>query len=192
MSEVKANLRRHALSRRDLVSHDEAHAAALALRIAGVALAERLAAGARPVVSVYWPIRSELNTRLLIEALHEKGFPVALPVMVAVKRPLLFHAFAPEDELVKGPFGLSEPSSDKPMLEPAIVFAPLAAFDRKGFRLGYGAGMYDATIAALRQSREVVAVGVAFAIQEADAIPIEPHDQKLDYIVTERETICCG
>ena len=192
MSEVKANLRRHALSRRDLVSHEEAHAAAQALGASGLALAERLAAGARPAVSVYWPIRSELNTRLLIEALHEKGFAVALPVMVAVKRPLLFHAFAPGDELVKGPFGLSEPSSDKPTLEPTIVFAPLAAFDRKGFRLGYGGGVYDATLAALRQNHKVVAIGVAFAVQEADAIPTEPHDQKLDYIITERETICCG
>ncbi len=192
MNEIKANLRRHTLARRDLVSHEEAHAAAVAICASGLALAERIAAGARPAVSVYWPIRSELNTRLLIEALHAKGFAVGLPVMVAVKRPLLFRAFAPGDDLCKGPFGLSEPCANKPALEPGIVFAPLAAFDRKGFRLGYGGSIYDATLSALRKQHPLTAVGIAYAVQEADAVPTEPHDQKLDYIITENETICCG
>ncbi len=148
--------------------------------------------GAAPVISVYWPIRSELNTRPLIETLYEQGLKVALPIMVAVKRPLQFRAFAPGDELAKGPFGLSEPSSDKTAVEPTIVFAPLAAFDRRGFRLGYGGGIYDATLNALRAKHPVTAIGLAYATQEADEIPVEPHDQKLDFIVTERETIRCG
>jgi len=112
--------------------------------------------------------------------------------MIAVKLPLLFRAFAPGDELAKGPFGLSEPSPDKAALEPNIVFAPLAAFDRNGYRLGYGGGIYDATLNALRAKHPVTAIGVAYAVQEADAIPTEPHDQKLDFIVTEREMICCA
>ena len=94
-------------------------------------------------MSVYWPIRSEMNTRLLIETLYDHGVRLALPVMAAVKQPLVFRAFAPDDELIKGPFGLSEPSPDKVALDPTIVFAPLAAFDRKGYRMGYGGGIYD-------------------------------------------------
>ena len=143
-------------------------------------------------LSVYWPIRSELNTRPLIETLSGRGLKVALPILVAVKRPLLFRAFEPGDQLAKGPFGLSEPSSDKAALEPDIIFAPLAAFDRKGYRLGYGGGLYDATLNALRAKHPVTAIGVAYAVQEADSIPIEDHDQKLDFIVTERETIRCA
>ena len=150
------------------------------------------AAGSAPVISVYWPIRSELNTRPLIETLCERGLKVALPILVAVKHPLLFRAFEPGDELAKGPFGLSEPSSDKAALEPDIIFAPLAAFDRKGYRLGYGGGLYDATLNAMRAKHPVTAIGIAYAVQEADSIPVEDHDQKLDYIVTERETIRCA
>ncbi len=193
MNDLKTNLRRHALARRDLITQHEAHEASLAIGASALALVEALAAeGPTPKVSVYWPIRSELNTRPLIEALYDRGVEVALPVMIAVKRPLLFRAFAPGDELAKGPFGLSEPSSDKAALEPNIIFAPLAAFDRNGFRLGYGGGIYDATLNALRAKHPVTAIGIAYALQEANAIPTEAHDQKLDFIVTERETICCA
>ena len=150
MNDLKTTMRRHALARRDLVTQREAHDAAAAMCALALALVEKLsAAGSAPVVSVYWPIRSELNTRPLIETLCERGLKVALPILVAVKRPLLFRAFEPGDELAKGPFGLSEPSSDKAALEPDIIFAPLAAFDRKGYRLGYGGGLYDATLNAI-------------------------------------------
>jgi 5-formyltetrahydrofolate cyclo-ligase len=189
MIDIKTNLRRHALERRDLVSPHEAHEAAAGIRERGLALVGELSKD--PIVSVYWPIRSEMNTRPLIEALCDHGYTVALPVMSAVREPLVFRKFLPGDDLVKGPFGLSEPAPDALQLEPTIVFAPLAAFDRKGFRMGYGGGIYDATLAALRAKHPVTAVGLAFAVQEADAVPTEPHDQKLDFIITERETIRC-
>jgi 5-formyltetrahydrofolate cyclo-ligase len=193
MNDLKTTMRRHALARRDLVTQREAHDAAAAMCASALALVEELStAGSAPVVSVYWPIRSELNTRPLIETLSGRGLKVALPILVAVKRPLLFRAFVPGDELAKGPFGLSEPSADKAALEPDIIFAPLAAFDRKGYRLGYGGGLYDATLNALRAKHPVTAIGIAYAVQEADSIPIEDHDQKLDFIVTERETIRCA
>jgi 5-formyltetrahydrofolate cyclo-ligase len=193
MNDLKTTMRRHALARRDLVTQREAHDAAAAMCASALALVEKLSTtGSAPVVSVYWPIRSELNTRPLIETLSGRGLKVALPILVAVKRPLLFRAFVPGDELAKGPFGLSEPSADKAALEPDIIFAPLAAFDRKGYRLGYGGGLYDATLNALRAKHPVTAIGIAYAVQEADSIPIEDHDQKLDFIVTERETIRCA
>jgi len=195
MTDVKANLRRHSLERRDLVTQKEAHEAAVLVCDQALALVDKLLgpqALKGRVISVYWPIRSEINTRLLIDALHQRGAAVALPVMTAVRRPLIFRGFRPDDALVKGPFGLSEPAGDKCELEPKILFAPLAAFDRKGGRLGYGGGIYDATLGELRKSGPVTAVGLAYALQEADAIPAEPHDQKLDYVVTERETIACA
>lgn len=190
--DVKTDLRRHSLARRDLISAHEAQEAAAKIAARALALVHELAPQAREegeVVSVYWPIRSELNTRPLLEALAAGGITTVLPVMTAVKQPLVFRAFTPGDELVKGPFGLSEPTNGRPALDPDIVFAPLAAFDRRGFRLGYGGGIYDATLADLRVRRTVIAIGVAYACQEAEAVPTEPHDQRLDYLLTERELI---
>ncbi|HEY8066061.1 MAG TPA: 5-formyltetrahydrofolate cyclo-ligase [Methylosinus sp.] len=190
--DAKTELRRRTLSRRDLVSHDEAHAASLQVVERALALVRRFAPHAAEtgeVVSVYWPIRSELNTRPLIEALSAAKIATALPVMTAVKRPLIFRAFTPGDDLVKGPFGLSEPPETQPSFDPDIVFSPLAAFDRKGYRLGYGGGIYDATLSQLRAAKRIIAIGVAYACQETDAVPTEPHDQKLDFLLTERELI---
>ena len=192
MTDVKSDLRRHALARRDLVSPEEAHRAAAIVAQHGLALVEAIADEhgiAAPIVSVYWPIRSELNTRPLIEALAARGRRVTLPVMHKVRHPLVFRDFTPGDELVKGPFGLSEPAPDRSARDPDIVFAPLAAFDRRGYRLGYGGGIYDATLVELRARKRVVAIGVAYACQETDRVPTEPHDQRLDYLLTERETI---
>lgn len=195
MTDQKTELRRHALARRDLVNPEEAHAAAASIAARGPALVAQIAAREgleAPVVSVYWPIRSELNTRPFIEALCKQDYTVALPIMHKVRQPLVFRAFTPGDDLVKGPFGLLEPAGDKSLLEPKIVFAPLAAFDRKGYRLGYGGGIYDATLSQLRPKGRVYAIGLAYACQEADVIPTEPHDQKLDYLLTERELLDFG
>jgi 5-formyltetrahydrofolate cyclo-ligase len=195
MTDVKTDLRRHSLARRDLVSHAEAHDAAAVIARRGLALVAELApagTSAAPVVSVYWPIRSELNTRPLIDALAAAGYRIVLPVMHKVKHPLVFRDFTPGDDLVKGPFGLSEPAEDKPARDPDILFSPLAAFDRRGFRLGYGGGIYDATLAELRPRKQVTAIGVAYACQETGHVPTEPHDQRLDYLLTERELITPG
>ncbi len=192
MTDTKTDLRRRSLARRDLVTHEESHDAALAVARRGLALVEQLFASEPPkarVVSVYWPIRSELNTRPLIEALAENGYQVVLPVMHKVRHPLVFREFLPGDDLLKGPFGLLEPAEDKPARDPDVIFSPLAAFDRKGFRLGYGGGIYDATLAELRPRKKVTVVGLAYSCQEAERVPTEPHDQRLDYLLTERELI---
>jgi len=192
MSDLKAELRRRSLARRDLATPQEAHEAAAAIAAQGLTLVEKIAREgeiASPVVSIYWPIRSELNTRPLIDALAANNYRVTLPVMHKVRHPLVFRVFTPGDDLVKGPFGLSEPAEDKPVHDPDIIFSPLAAFDRQGFRLGYGGGIYDATLSELRAKKRVVAIGVAYSCQEADHVPTEPHDQPLDFVMTERETI---
>jgi len=195
MTDVKTELRRHALAKRDLVSAPEAHDAAVALSRDGLALVVEAAARLKidaPVVSVYWPIRSELNTRPLIDALVDKGYRVTLPVMHKVRHPLVFRDFLPGDDLVKGPYGLSEPAGDRPARDPEILFSPLSAFDRHGYRLGYGGGIYDATLSELRAKKKVIAIGVAYSFQEVDHVPTEPHDQRLDYFLTERERIAIG
>ena len=84
---------------------------------------------------------------------------------------------------------IPEPRASAPVLDPDLLFVPLAAFDRAGQRIGYGAGFYDVTLEALRARKPIVAVGVAYAAQEVEAVPREDHDERLDFILTERELI---
>ncbi|HRY04900.1 MAG TPA: 5-formyltetrahydrofolate cyclo-ligase [Beijerinckiaceae bacterium] len=187
----KTALRRHALARRDLIEPAEAHAAAEEIVERALEIVGKLApAGA--VVSAYWPIRSEISTRPLLEALAQAGYRIALPVMTAAAKPLHFRLWAPGEELAKGALGLFEPLPDAAMVEPELMFTPLACFDAKGHRVGYGGGNFDATLAAHRGQRKVPAVGLAFADQEVDSIPHEAHDQRLDFVITETQVFECG
>lgn len=179
------------LARRDLVSPQEAHEAAAAVARSGLALARaRCRSGA--AVAAYWPIRSEISTRPLIEALHGAGFRVLLPAMRSATRVLTFRVFAPGDELAKGPLGLSEPPAAAAEGFPDLIFAPLAAFDARGARIGYGGGHYDATLEAVRARNACVSVGLAYDFQEVDVVPAENHDEKLDFVLTEKRLIPIG
>lgn len=192
MNDDKQFLRRHSLERRDLVTHEEAHQAAQELTQNCLSCLNPLISSypsTSAIISLCWPIRSEINTRPLIDMLSQQGRKISLPIMHKIKHPLVFRQFEPGDDLVKGPYGLSEPSEDKALVEPDIIFAPLAAFDRRGYRLGYGGGIYDATFTKLRNKKKIIAIGLAYALQEIDQVPIEPHDQRLDYLITEREII---
>jgi 5-formyltetrahydrofolate cyclo-ligase len=100
-------------------------------------------------------------------------------------QPLKFRAWTFRDPLVSGVWGIKEPAPEAPEVSPDILIVPLAAFDRAGYRIGYGAGYFDITLAALRVRKTIIAVGIAFAAQEVDAVPIEAHDQRLDYVLTE-------
>lgn len=187
----KIVLRRHALARRDLIEPGEAHAAAEAVARAGAGLAARLATPGA-VISAYWPIRSELSPRPLIETLSRAGYRTALPVMTGAAKPLHFRLWTPGDELTKGALGLSEPLPEAAEVEPELIFLPLACFDARGHRIGYGGGNFDATLAALRARAKIVAIGLAFADQEVDAVPHEAHDQKLDFVITEQTVFDFG
>jgi 5-formyltetrahydrofolate cyclo-ligase len=114
---------------------------------------------------------------------------VALPVVTARGLPLGFRRWRPGDVLVSGAFGLLVPGPSAEPVMPQLVLVPLLAFDRQGGRLGYGAGFYDRTLAVLRAAGPVIAIGVAYADQEVPAVPVEPHDQPLDWIATEREIL---
>lgn len=141
------------------------------------------------VVSAYWPMDGELDLRPLMAALHAAGHPIALPVVVGKRQPLTFRAWAPGDVLDPATFGTRIPGADKPERTPGVILAPLLAFDRRGYRLGYGGGFYDRTLAILRSRGRVLAVGMAYAGQEVAAVPHGPNDERLDWIVTETEAI---
>lgn len=138
------------------------------------------------VVSAFLRFRSEIDPAPLMARLAAAGAHLALPRTPPRMSAggLVFHAWRPGDPLVRSAFGVLEPSQDAPVVEPDIVLTPLLGFDRAGGRIGYGRGHYDRTLAALRQRRPIVAVGLAFAAQEVGAIPMEPTDQRLDWIVT--------
>lgn len=137
-------------------------------------------------VAGYWPLGSELDVRPLLLHLHAAGRVAALPVSGRKGTPLTFREWTPDAPLREGRFGIREPAADAAAVVPAVLFVPLLAFDRRGHRLGYGAGYYDRTLAGLRACGAVLAVGVGFAAQEVDAVPHGPYDQPLDWVVTER------
>jgi 5-formyltetrahydrofolate cyclo-ligase len=104
-------------------------------------------------------------------------------------KPLMMRAFAFGEPLASGVWGIREPMPDAPEVAPDVLIVPLLCFDRRGHRVGYGAGYYDMTITALRAMKPVVAVGIAFAAQEIDTVPITPTDARLDLVLTEKEVI---
>ncbi len=173
----------------------ERRAAAKARPDAGVHAAANFMRAITPakgaVVSLYFPMRDELDTEPLAAALIEAGARVALPVVAKKKSPLLFRAYAPGDDLVPGSYGELIPADTAPEVTPEIMVIPLLAFNRDGGRLGYGGGYYDRTLEGLRKTGAPVAVGYAFGAQEVDALPLSPLDQPLDWIVTERGAIRC-
>lgn len=181
----KTDLRTAALARRDALTSAQREAAsrAVAARAFPAAIANET------IVAGYAPIRSEIDPRPLMQALAARGARLALPCVTARDAPLVFRAWAPAQLLTPGAFGIAEPSTGAPALTPDIILVPLAAFDRAGHRIGYGAGFYDRTLAALRTTRSVMAIGLAFAVQESASIPAAPHDVRLDYVLTENETI---
>lgn len=140
------------------------------------------------VFSGYLPIRDELDPRPLMQELIERGHLAALPVVAGRDEPLLFRRWTPGQPLIEDAFGVSIPMQDAEVVRPMLLIVPLLAFDAAGFRLGYGGGYYDRTLAALRAGGgPVTAVGFAYGAQEFDDFPRHAGDQRLDCIVTERE-----
>ena len=188
MSEVpaslsKADLRAAALAARDALSEQGRAAAAQAIAVRGLPI--EIARGA--VVSGYSPIRSEIDPIPLMRTLAAKGARLALPAVMARGKSLAFRAWSPDDRLMLGPLGILEPSPAATEVVPDIMLVPLAAFDRLGHRIGYGAGHYDYTLAHLRKAKAITAIGVAFAAQEIETVPALSHDVALDYVLTETQ-----
>jgi 5-formyltetrahydrofolate cyclo-ligase len=179
----KKTLRTAALAARDALSVEQRAAAAQALASHGLPM--ELKRGA--VVAGYAPVRSEIDPGRLMQSLAALGALAALPVIAARDQPLRFRAWSIGQPLQPGSLGIPEPSREAAELVPDILLVPLAAFDRVGHRIGYGAGYYDRTLASLRAAKTVIAVGVAFSVQEIAAVPAMQHDVALDYVLTETQ-----
>ncbi len=146
-----------------------------------------LSAGA--IVSAFWPAKGEIDVLPLVRDLFDRGYMCALPVVIRRGQALEFRCWTPATALVPGNFGIPVPPEDCERVRPDVLLVPLLAFDRAGHRLGWGAGFYDRTLAGLRAERAVLAIGIAFAAQEVDCVPHGPHDEPLDWVVTEDEAI---
>jgi 5-formyltetrahydrofolate cyclo-ligase len=179
----KADLRAAALAKRDALSDSKRAAAAEAVGKRGLPI--EIVPGA--IVSGYSPIRSEIDPVPLMRKLAALGARLALPAVMARGKSLAFRAWSPDDRLMQGPLGILEPSPAATELIPDIMLVPLAAFDRLGHRIGYGAGHYDYTLAHLRKTKAIAAIGVAFAVQEIAVVPALSHDVALDYVLTETQ-----
>ncbi|MGH7879751.1 MAG: 5-formyltetrahydrofolate cyclo-ligase [Candidatus Binataceae bacterium] len=182
---AKAALRADALARRDALPAAERQAAA-----------ETIAARPFPVtvkpgaiVSGFSPMKSEINPIPLLRKLADGGALLAVPAIAGRGRPLIMRAWKFGDPFKAGQWGIREPVPEAPEVAPDILIVPLAAFDRAGHRIGYGAGYYDMTINTLRAKKPVIAIGIAFAAQEIPKVPATERDERLDLVLTEREII---
>jgi len=178
--EHKQLLRSEAKTARDALCDRGADAAQMAASYEAILA---LSARPAPVVSGYLPIGSELDPVPLMTELAANGASLALPVMVAKAHPLQFRAWQRGRALIQRQWGIREPGPECAVVMPDILLVPLLLVDGAGFRLGYGGGFYDRTLAALRQTKEIVAIGVGYDSQRVDTVPIGPYDQPLDFIL---------
>jgi len=181
------------ITARKQAMREDALARRVALHAAAPDAAERMARNflaaiplaPNAVVSAFVAIGEETDPAPLIDRLRANGHRIALPRVVKRGEKLAFHVYEPGAALIPGVFGLSQPGKDWPEAIPDVLVVPLLAFDSRGMRLGYGGGFYDRTLADLRASRAVLAVGFAFAGQEVPDVPHRESDEPLDWVVTE-------
>lgn len=145
--------------------------------------------GLEGILAGYWPFGSEMDVRPALVALDRTGVLLTLPEVVAKERPLRFRAWRPDEALVEGDHGTFHPLTTAPLMRPDVLLVPLLAFDRQGYRLGWGGGYYDRTLELLRKTGECVAIGVAYSAQEVDEVPRDAYDQPLDWVITEQQAI---
>jgi 5-formyltetrahydrofolate cyclo-ligase len=179
--DAKETLRRAALVRRDAL--DPEFRAAAGLKLAERADELPIAPGA--LVAGFVAIRSEIDPGPLMQALRSRGHSLCLPVVLADRETTIFRAWDGVSALQQSSFGLSVPASTAEPVEPSALLIPLAAFDRRGYRIGYGKGHYDRALARLEANGPVLKIGVAFSTQEIEDVPAEPHDRRLDFMLTE-------
>jgi len=137
------------------------------------------------VVAGFSPLSDEPDVLPLLRSLHGQGWPCCLPAVETDDAPLAFRRWAPDAPLARGPLGTLHPEDGAERMKPDIVLVPLLAYDGAGRRLGRGAGFYDRTLGALRARGPVVVLGVAYREQKFALVPEDPHDQRLDAVLTE-------
>jgi 5-formyltetrahydrofolate cyclo-ligase len=178
-AQAKAQARRAAAARRAALATEPGHAARVARAQSQLTL--WLAGQGGAALSGYLPIRSEIDP-VPVMAGHDG--PVGVPLIDGPGLPLRFRVWSPDAVLAPGPFGALVPVEGDELV-PRLLIVPLLAWDRRGFRLGYGGGFYDRTLAGLRARGPVTAIGYGFAGQEMPEVPIDAFDQRLDLMATE-------
>lgn len=179
---TKKQLREQALARRDALAPDyRQHAAET---VANAPFPVEVREGT--IVAGFFPMKTEISPLPLMRKLAAAGARLALPRIQGRGHPLSMRAWGFGDALVPGQWGIREPAPDTPEVAPDILIVPFAAYDRLGYRVGYGAGYYDRTIATLEAKKKIVTVGFGCVAQEIERCPVEEHDKQLDFIVTEQ------
>ncbi|MGE0155377.1 MAG: 5-formyltetrahydrofolate cyclo-ligase [Reyranellaceae bacterium] len=183
LSDAKQALRRSMATRRDAIDwHERQRAAAVVASL----LPAQVPMARDAVVGGYFPHRSEFDVQPLLRVLAETGCALALPKMDGAKAPLTFRHYEQGDTLVLNRFGIPEPGPAAPVVTPSHLLVPLLAFDELGYRLGYGGGYYDRTLAAMRGAGHAVfAIGIAYDFQRLPYVPRQPNDEPLELIATE-------
>jgi 5-formyltetrahydrofolate cyclo-ligase len=180
--DLKRQLREQALARRDALDPFWRVEASMAM---AETLRDTVEFVPGTVVSGFWPMRSEVDIRPAMFALREKGARLCLPAILD-KATIVFRELHPSGKMIDMGFGTQGPGEDAHVLDPTLMLIPLAAFDNRGHRIGYGAGYYDRAIAALHENGIAPRlIGVAFDCQEVPLVPDEPHDVALAEILTE-------
>ena len=180
-AEAKMACRKLAAQNRDHLAVSKIGAAAL-LATHAESLIDRFGKG---IYAAYFPIRSELSPLDLLARLVDLDCATALPVTPTEGQPLRFHRWAIGDRLDDGPYGTKQPPADQPFCRPDVILAPMLAFDSAGWRLGYGGGFYDRTLAVLRGAgHHLSVIGIAYDGQKLDKIPVGPYDMPLDAVLS--------
>jgi 5-formyltetrahydrofolate cyclo-ligase len=178
---AKGELRKMCAAQRDGLDVSLRRLAAERLAACGIGFAGAFAGS---TISAYAAIGSELDAFPLLRTLADQGYRLCLPVITPLGNPLVFRAWAPDDPLVSAKWDIREPAASAPAVEPDVLLVPLLAFDDDGNRLGYGGGYYDRTLRRLRSMKPIIAIGLAYDTQEIGKVPVEPHDQRLDFVLT--------
>jgi len=149
------------------------------------ALAQALPSCHGALIGFYWPFKGEYDPRDLVRSLHARGVRLALPMIAEKAKPLAFREWWPGIPMIHGVWNIPVPEAGEPVV-PDVLLVPVVGFDRQGYRLGYGGGYYDRTLASLPARPQ--AIGVGFELSQIATIHPQPHDIAMDLIVTERRT----
>lgn len=187
--DLKKALRRQAKLTRSEAFTRHGKGASSAIAGHGIAFAGRPPPA---IVSGFLAIGDEIDPTPLMQRLLGEGYRLSLPVMEGKGKPLVFRSWSPGEPLSETMWGIREPLPEAEVLDPDIVLGPLLAFDTEGYRLGYGGGFYDRTLAKLRALKPIVSVGIAFDEQKVDAVPHVDYDERLDWILTPSGPLKCG
>ncbi len=137
-------------------------------------------------IGSYLPFKNEISTNLIHELLFSLGFEISFPCINDKDQNLIFRNWKVNDDLVKNKYGILQPKEDAIEHYPEMIIVPLVGFSMLGYRLGYGGGYYDRFIDEKNKAGKIITVGFGYTFQEVDNLPVEPHDQKLNWILTEK------